>query len=60
MMSKSGLNSKAVFEDRTATNSSVMLSGARREKDEPEGFAMAQYTTKTPIGDSLGEETAKK
>jgi hypothetical protein len=53
-MSKSGLNSNAVFEESTATSSSVMLSGARREKEEPEGFAIAEYTTDSRASDSLG------
>ena len=37
MMSKSPLNSKEALEESTATDSSVMVSGARRAKDAP-GF----------------------
>ena len=58
MISKSGLNSKAVFEERTATSSSVILSGARRENEEPDALAIADYTTESPRSDSLGAGAA--
>src|SRR5215211_1663519 len=44
-MSKSGLNSKEPFEEKTATSSSVILSGARRLKEEPDVLDTGQSST---------------
>ncbi len=41
MTSNRGLNSNEALDESTATNSSVMLSGARRVKEAPEGLAIA-------------------
>src|SRR5205823_4799193 len=43
MMSNKGLNSNEALEERTATNSSVILSGIRREKEAPDGLDIEDY-----------------
>src|SRR5437588_9780435 len=45
MMSNNGLNSNEAREERTATNSSVMLSGIRREKEAPVDFDIDDHST---------------
>lgn len=42
-MSNKGLNSNEALEESTATNSSVTLSGIRREKETPEGLNIEDY-----------------
>src|SRR5439155_9675225 len=44
MMSNKGLNSNEALEESTATNSSVILSGIRREKEAPDGLDIEHYT----------------
>ncbi len=44
MMSNRALNSNEALEESTATSSSVMLSGARREKEAPDGLAIEHYS----------------
>src|SRR5213076_1562989 len=43
IISNNGLNSKAAFDESTAINSSVMLSGARRVKEMPERLDIQDY-----------------
>ena len=43
-MSNKGLNSNEALEESTATNSSVTLSGIRREKETPDGLDIEDYT----------------
>ena len=43
MMSNRGLNSNVALEENAATSSSVILSGARREKEAPDGLDIADY-----------------
>src|SRR4029077_15770159 len=45
MMSNSALNSKVACFERTFTNSSVMMSGARRTKDAPGFLDIEEHTT---------------
>jgi len=40
-----GLNSKEAREESTATSSSVILSGARREKEGLDGLDIEDYST---------------
>src|SRR5438067_12316475 len=42
-ISNNGLNSKVAVDESTATNSSVMLSGARRVKEMPERLDIQDY-----------------
>ncbi len=42
-MSNKGLNSNEALEGSTATNSSVTLSGIRREKETPDGLDIEDY-----------------
>src|SRR5467141_2869782 len=44
MMSNKGLNSKEALDDSTATNSSVTLSGIRREKEAPTDLDITDYS----------------
>src|SRR5207245_9836835 len=44
MISNKGLNSNEALEESTATNSSVILSGIRREKEAPDGLDIEHYT----------------
>src|SRR6266849_8499177 len=46
MMSNKGLNSKEALDESTATNSSVTLSGIRREKEAPTDLDIEEYSTK--------------
>ena len=43
MMSNKGLNSNEALEESTATNSSVTLSGIRREKEAPTDLDIENY-----------------
>src|SRR5678810_1153725 len=43
MMSNKGLNSNEALEESTATNSSVTLSGIRREKETPTDLDIKNY-----------------
>src|SRR5436853_177632 len=43
MISNKGLNSNEALEESTATNSSVILSGIRREKEAPEDLDIEHY-----------------
>src|SRR5205823_2517463 len=45
MMSNKGLNSNEALEESTATNSSVTLSGIRREKEAMIALGIKDYTT---------------
>src|SRR5438046_7203671 len=42
-MSNKGLNSNEALEESTATNSSGILSGIRREKEAPDGLDIEDY-----------------
>ena len=42
-MSNRGLNSNVALEENKATSSSVILSGARREKEAPDGLDIEDY-----------------
>src|SRR5713101_5056719 len=44
MMSNKGLNSKEALDESTATNSSVTLSGIRREKEAPTDLDITDYS----------------
>src|SRR5438876_3265809 len=44
MISNNGLNSKEAREESTATNSSVTLSGIRREKEAPTDLDITDYS----------------
>src|SRR5436853_6821890 len=44
MMSNKGLNSKEALDESTATNSSVTLSGIRREKGAPTDLDIEEYS----------------
>jgi hypothetical protein len=44
MVSNKGLNSKEALDESTATNSSVTLSGIRREKETPADLDIEDYT----------------
>src|SRR5438067_3343547 len=44
MMSNKGLNSKEALDESTATNSSVTLSGIRREKEAPTDLDIEEYS----------------
>src|ERR1700719_1988861 len=44
MMSNKGLNSKEALDESTATNSSVTLSGIRREKEAPTDLDITHYS----------------
>ena len=44
MTSNNGLNSNEALDESTATNSSVMLSGIRREKDAPADLDIEDYS----------------
>src|SRR5207249_5727528 len=43
IISNKGLNSNEALEESTATNSSVILSGIRREKEAPDGLDIEDY-----------------
>jgi hypothetical protein len=43
-MSNKGLNSKEALDESTATNSSVTLSGIRREKEAPTDLDIEHYS----------------
>src|SRR6266702_4602022 len=49
--SNKGLNSNEALEESTATNSSVMLSGARREKEVPGFLDIQEHTTDSQNSD---------
>src|SRR5437763_17193880 len=44
MISNNGLNSKEALDESTATNSSVTLSGIRREKEAPTDLDITDYS----------------
>src|SRR5438477_7254683 len=44
MMSNKGLNSNEALDESTATNSSVTLSGIRREKEAPTDLDITDYS----------------
>src|SRR5205823_4235077 len=51
MMSNKGLNSNEALDDSTATNSSVTLSGIRREKEAPTDLDIENYSRNPRICD---------
>jgi len=58
-MSNRGLNSNVPRQDSTATSSSVMLSGMRREKEAPVGLDIGDYSTNPgKVSGRLGYSTA--
>ncbi len=58
-MSNKGLNSNEALEESTATNSSVTLSGIRREKDTPGGLNIEDYTTDAGKGQKTEDPNSK-
>ena len=52
MMSNRALNSYEALEESTATSISVMLSGARREKEAPDGLDIADNRRNPENSDS--------
>src|SRR5204863_1712796 len=50
--SNKGLNSNEALDESTATSSSVMLSGARRVKEAPDGLDIWDYSTDPGNSDS--------
>src|ERR1700722_14898275 len=53
MMSNKGLNSNEALDESTATNSSVTLSGIRREKEAPAGLDIVDYRPDSGNSDPL-------
>src|SRR5437762_14124693 len=51
MISNNGLNSKEALDESTATNSSVTLSGIRREKEAPTDLDIENYSRNPRICD---------
>jgi hypothetical protein len=58
MMSNNGLNSKEALDESTATNSSVTLSGIRREKEAPTDLDIEEYS-RNPGKSEPGEKSWK-
>jgi hypothetical protein len=54
MVSNKGLNSKEALDESTATNSSVTLSGIRREKETPADLDIENYTPDPGDSDRQG------
>src|SRR5438270_750018 len=58
MVSNKGLNSKEALDESTATNSSVTLSGIRREKEAPDGLDIEYHSTDPENSDWLTTDYA--